>query len=265
MTSPCLRPGIQSTVPIRVGQGTDVGRLRSHNQDAVQVWRFVNDDDAVVVAAVADGMGGAAGGEIASRIAIDVLGEAVQRYVQERSDGRNVVEFSSLLAKALRLANRRVFHASQGRSGAKGMGTTCTVVACDGGRAYVGHVGDSRAILFRDKGVIPLTKDHSWVVEQLEAGVLTEEEAHNHEWRNLITRSIGTRHEVEVDVAATDVRKGDVIVLSSDGLHGLVHTDEIGRAMRRCDDPQGAVDALIDLANERGGPDNISIVALEVA
>lgn len=258
-------PGIESRVPTRVGHGTDVGRLRSHNQDAVQVWRFSNDDRQIVVAAVADGMGGAAAGDVASRITIDVLGEAVQRYVQERSDGRNVVDFGSLLAKALRLANRRVFHAAQGRTGAKGMGTTCTVVAIDGTRAYVGHVGDSRAILFRAKSAIALTKDHSWVAEQLEAGVLSEEEALNHEWRNLITRSIGTRHEVEVDVHATDVERGDAIVISSDGLHGLVHVDEIARAVRRSDDPQDAVAALIDLANERGGPDNVSVVVMEVA
>lgn len=214
--------------------------------------------------AVADGMGGAAAGEVASKIAIEALDETVRRYVHERQDGHDVVGVETLLEKGIRLANRRVHVAALGQQGSRGMGTTLTCIAFENGEAYVGHVGDSRAWLVREPTIYQLTKDHSWVEEQVEKGVLTEAEARTHELRNLITRALGTRPQVAPDTARLALEPGDVLMVASDGLHGVVDTDEILEAVRRSPDPQTAVDGLIALANDRGGPDNVTVVMAEI-
>lgn len=230
------------------------------------MWRFPRTVGAeLAVIAVADGMGGAAAGEVASKIAIEALDETIRRYVDERANGRDVVGLESLLEKAIRLANRRVHTAALSRKGSRGMGTTLTCIALEGGAGYVGHVGDSRAWLVREPRIYQLTKDHSWVEEQVEKGILSEEEARGHELRNLITRALGTRPQLAPDTARLDVRSGDVLLIATDGLHGLVETDEILSEIRRSPDPQTTVDSLIALANERGGSDNITAVIVEVA
>lgn len=249
---------------VRVGHGSDAGRVRPLNEDYHRVWRFPSPADELVLIAVADGMGGAAAGEIASKIAIEALDETVRRYVHERQARRDVVGLESLLEKAIRLANRRVHAAALGRKGSRGMGTTLTCVAMENGVAYVGHVGDSRAWLVRDPRIYQLTKDHSWVEEQIEKGVLTEAEARGHAWRNLITRALGTRPQVAPDTARLDLAAGDVVVVATDGLHGVVEAEEILEEMRRGADRQTTVDSLIALANERGGPDNVTVVMAEV-
>lgn len=250
----------------RVGHGSDAGRVRPLNEDYHRVWRFPQPrGDEFVVIAVADGMGGAAAGEIASKIAVEALDETFRRYVREREEGRHVIGIESLLEKGMRLANRRVHVAALGRKGSRGMGTTLTCVALDDGAAYVGHIGDSRAWLVRAPTLYQLTRDHSWVEEQVEKGVLSEEEAKTHELRNLITRALGTRPQVAPDTARLDVRPGDIVLVASDGLHGLVAGDEILAVVRRSPDPQTAVDELIALANDRGGPDNVTVVMAEIA
>jgi protein phosphatase len=145
------------------------------------------------------------------------------------------------------------------------MGTTLTCVAVLGRRAHVGHVGDSRAYMVRGNKIYQLTKDHSWVEEQLEKGLLSEDEAEQHEWRNLITRALGTRPQVAPDVIEIGVEPGDVFVISTDGLHGLVKPEEILGEIKRTANRQLSVEYLISLANDRGGPDNITLVIAEVA
>ena len=239
--------------------------MRPLNEDYHRVWRFPNDvGDEFSLIAVADGMGGAAAGEVASKIAIEALDETVRRYVREREDGHDVVGVESLLEKGIRLANRRVHVAALGQQGSRGMGTTLTCVAFENGEAFVGHVGDSRAWLVRAPNIYQLTKDHSWVEEQVEKGILSEAEARTHELRNLITRALGTRPQVAPDTARLAVEPGDVLLVASDGLHGVVDADEILDTVRRSPDPQTAVDALIALANERGGPDNVTVVIAEL-
>lgn len=251
---------------LRLGHGSDAGRVRPLNEDYHRVWRFPRDEpDDFVVIAVADGMGGAAAGEVASKLAIEALDETFRRYVQERDEGRDVIGIESLLEKGMRLANRRVHVAALGRQGSRGMGTTLSCVAIDDGTAFVGHVGDSRAWLVRDDTIYQLTKDHSWVEEQVEKGVLSEEEAKTHELRNLITRALGTRPQVAPDTARLEIHPGDTVIVASDGLHGLVDGDEILDAVRRSPDPQTAVDELIAFANERGAPDNVTVVMAELA
>ncbi len=246
-----------------VGHGSDVGRVRPFNEDYHRVWQFPLPHGLLFLYVVADGMGGAAAGEVASKTAVEVLDDAFSLYAKQLSDGTAVVPVGVLIDKAIRLANRRVFAAAQSE-GRRGMGTTLTCIAILDGRAYVGHVGDSRAWLFRNGTIYQLTKDHSWVEEQIDLGLLTPEEAEAHEWRNLITRALGTRPQVVPDLTESDVQPGDIFVLASDGLHGLVKAHEISAELMRTRDRQHVTDYLIALANERGGPDNITLVIAEV-
>lgn len=247
-----------------VGHGSDVGRVRPLNEDFHRVWQFPLPDGNLTLLAVADGMGGAAAGEVASKLATEVLDESFSLYVEELAAGRPVVGVSSLIDKALRLANRRVYASAHRREAQRGMGTALTCAAIVKRTAYLGHVGDSRAYLVRGSKIYQLTKDHSWVEEQVERGVLTEQEAERHEWRNLVTRALGTRPTVAPDMLELEVRPGDVLVLSTDGLHGLVEPEEILAEVRRTRNRQANVEALLALANERGGPDNITAVIAEI-
>ena len=247
-----------------VGHGSDVGRVRPFNEDYHRVWQFPLDDGDITLLAVADGMGGAAAGEVASKLAMEVLDESFSRYVEEIRSGKPVVGIDKLIDKAVRLANRRVYAASIKQQGRRGMGSTLTCVALQHRTAFIGHVGDSRAYLVRGKKIYQLTKDHSWVEEQLEKGLLDEAEADAHEWRNLITRVLGTRPQVAPDVIEIAVEKGDVFVISSDGLHGLVKPEEILNELRRTTNRQLSVEVLISLANDRGGHDNITLIIAEV-
>jgi protein phosphatase len=246
-----------------VGHGSDAGRVRPFNEDYHRVWQFPVPRGPLFLYVVADGMGGAAAGEIASKTAVEVLDDAFSRYAQQLAEGVAVVPVGILIDKAIRLANRRV-HAAAQSEGRQGMGTTLTCIAILEDRAYVGHVGDSRAWLFRGGTIYQLTRDHSWVEEQIEQGILTPEEAEDHEWRNLITRALGTRPHVVPDIIESDVQPGDVFVLASDGLHGQVKAHEISAELERTRDRQHAADYLIALANERGGPDNITLIIAEV-
>ncbi len=247
-----------------VGHGSDVGRVRPFNEDFHRVWQFPVPDGDLSLLAVADGMGGAAAGEVASKLAIEVLDESFSRYVEELQARHPVVGIGTLIDKAMRLGNRRVYAAAIKNLGRRGMGTTLTCIALVGRKAYIGHVGDSRAYFVRGTKIYQLTKDHSWVEEQLEKGLLSEDEAEGHEWRNLITRALGTRPQVAPDVIEVEAQVGDLFVLSTDGLHGLVKPEEILAEINRTSNRQLSVEYLISLANERGGPDNITLVIAEV-
>lgn len=243
-----------------VGHGSDVGRVRPLNEDYHRVWQF----DTLTLLAVADGMGGAAAGEVASKMAMEVLDKSFSRYIEEMQAGKALVGIDKLTEQAVRLANKKVYAAATANSGRRGMGTTLTSVAIYNNKAFLGHVGDSRAYLVRGDKIYQLTKDHSWVEEQLEQGNLTEEQAKNHEWRNLITRALGTRPTVSPDIVEIDVQSKDVFIIATDGLHGLVNPEEILAEVKRTLNRQSSVEYLISLANERGGPDNITLVIAEV-
>ena len=238
--------------------------MRPFNEDYHRVWQFPFYDGHLTLLAVADGMGGAAAGEVASKAAMEVLDESFGRYVQAVGEGRTLVGIDTLIDKAIRLANRRVHTAASRGEGRRGMGTTLTLVAVAGRKAYLGHVGDSRAFLIRGERIYQLTRDHSWVEEQLEKGLLSEDEARSHEWRNLITRALGTKPQVAPDLVEIAVQRGDIFVISTDGLHGVVSPEEILAQVKRTSNRQSVVEYLIALANERGGPDNITVVIAEV-
>jgi len=254
---------------LRAGAATDVGRARSVNQDAL----LLRPEQGLWM--VADGMGGAQGGEVASAMAVEIVGEAYQ----ERS-------VDALLA-AVEEANRRIHDAAIDQD-LRGMGTTAVLLAQvpapptpeldDDGeptgeladpadlpdQLVVLNVGDSRAYLFRDGELVQLTEDHSVVGEMVRDGRLTRQEADVHPHRNVVTRVLGPYAHIEADVWPVDAIRGDRIVLCSDGLSGEVREAQIAAVLRRLEDPTEAAQELVRLANEAGGRDNITVVVVDV-
>jgi protein phosphatase len=233
-------------------QLSDVGRARSENQDACQEFRSPS---GARLLAVADGMGGHQGGATASRLAIETLAEVFAETPDADAE---------TLRTALERANQRVYQAAQERPELHGMGTTCVALLFGAkGSAWVAHVGDSRAYALRAGQIEQLTADHSTVAELVRLGKITPEEAAVHPRRNEILRSIGAESSVEVDVALVDVQAGDQFLLCSDGLSGVLTDQEIGAVILR-EPPEQAVRLLVDFANERGGPDNVTAVVTAV-
>ncbi len=242
---------------------TDVGRKRDHNEDSFLV------DENLRIFAVADGMGGHAGGGIASRLAVETL-QATLRARREANPNafqdHSSLE-SSLLPDVLRnsveAACQAIFRRAQGVPALNGMGTTLTALLLNHRSAFVAHVGDSRLYLIRRGHILQISDDHSLVNEQLKAGVITPEEAKNSRFRNVITRSVGFEEEVLVDLLGLEIEKGDLFVICCDGLTNLVDDSEIA-AMARSESVQHLPLRLIGLANDRGGDDNITVVAIEI-
>lgn len=226
---------------------TDTGRRRIGNEDAY-VFK-------PPFFAIADGMGGARAGEIAAGTAANVL---EQGEVPTAAPGIVVL---------IEEANRRIWERSIQDPDTAGMGTTVTaaLVAPDEGKVVIGHVGDSRAYLYRDETLEQLTTDHSLVVELVESGILTPEEAERHPQRSAITRAVGTEPTVEVDAFSVDARPGDLYLVCSDGLTDMLTADELEDVIANSDaDPAKTAKALVAAANERGGEDNITVVLFEM-
>lgn len=235
---------------------TDIGRRRENNQDQLLV------NDRLGVYAVADGMGGHAAGEVASQIAIEALEDAMSDDSWQ-TDGASVEAVFAKLAEAFREGNRRICEAVITRGEWRGMGTTIVALVTSGERALIGHVGDSRAYLLREGRLVRLTNDHSWVSEQVRLGLLTDEEAHKHPMRNIITRALGNREELEVDVTEERFLPEDLFLLCSDGLSSMLSDNEIRDTLRETpEDPEKACRKLVEQANERGGDDNITVIVL---
>jgi PPM family protein phosphatase len=235
---------------VRTGRAsalTDTGRRRPHNEDT-----FVCDPP---LFAVADGVGGAQAGEIASRIAAATLEERLPGELGEAT-----------LARLLLEANARIYTHAAGDPLAAGMGTVVTAVLVDeaAGAISVGHVGDSRAYRLRDQ-LEQLTPDHSLVGELVRSGRLSAEEAEQHPHRSVITRAVGTEPSVEVDTFTVPAEPGDLYLICSDGLTDLVRDEEIVELIRAANrDPDTAAEALVDAANRAGGIDNITVVLFEI-
>lgn len=252
---------MEAKLGINVGHGSDVGQVRELNEDYHRISNFTppgKPNANIALLAVADGMGGAAAGEVASSMATNILSEVMAEYSRAMGESPRVVSLETAMEKAFKLANRKIHQEAVKSPRTQGMGTTLTCVAIQGKRAVFGHVGDSRAFIIRDGKIKQLTSDHTWVAEQLDRGVLTKEDAENHAWKNLITRALGTRVEVTPDIFEVKIKLGDIIVLCSDGLHGQLTEAELLREITSTRDPQSAIEYLIALANQRGGPDNIT-------
>ena len=221
---------------------SDVGRQREANEDNLVL--------AAPVFAVADGMGGARAGEVASRI-------AAEAFDDERDPAATPEQ---QLAGVARLANRRIYELSQRDESHRGMGTTLTAALFDGDCVSVGHVGDSRAYRMRDGQLQQLTDDHSLVAELERSGQLTPEAAEHHPQRSIITRALGPEPNVEVDTHSHPARPGDVYLLCSDGLTGMVSDDDLGAIVRGSGSLDEAAESLVRAANQSGGKDNITVV-----
>lgn len=241
---------------------TDTGRVREKNEDS----HLVMDELGLYV--VADGMGGHVGGKMASSIAVKTVGDHVAEHHSELVEGAGVMPLASspvprLMADALRSACAAVYAAAQADSELHGMGTTVTAMLVLSQRAFLAHVGDSRCYLQRADRVVQVTDDHSLVNEQIKAGLITPEQARVSRLKNIITRSVGFEKDVAVDTFALPVQVGDRFLLCSDGLANFVDETEIGTALDEL--PLEEVPGvMIDLANERGGDDNITVVCLRV-
>jgi PPM family protein phosphatase len=225
---------------------TDTGRQRTANEDSY----FVR----APVFAVADGMGGAKAGEVASRIAADAFDTEMDENASPESRLRRVVES----------ANRQIHQLAERDTSRAGMGTTLTAAMLGDGEISVAHVGDSRAYVYREGRLRQLTRDHSLVEELRRQGRLTDREAEEHPQRSIITRALGPEAEVEVDTMTYPVRSGDVFLLCSDGLTTMVDERRIATILQRSPDLQAAADALVDAANRAGGRDNVTVVAFRL-
>ncbi|MEA2571400.1 MAG: family protein phosphatase [Acidobacteriota bacterium] len=242
---------------------THVGRQRQHNEDSY----LVAGEPGLFL--VADGMGGHAAGEIASRIAVDSISEFILHTKEDDGTWPHAYDehykrSTNRLMAAVRLANTRVLEAMRKDARLRGMGTTVVACLADDDMMSFAHVGDSRAYLIRAGTLSRITNDHSWVFEQVQAGMLTEAEAEKHPLRNVITRALGGALSVTPDASEVETRSGDVYLLCSDGLTGMVPEDEIRDIVdKNTDDLEKACQVLIDTANERGGLDNVTAILVK--
>jgi protein phosphatase len=259
-------------VIVHVFGRTDVGRTREHNEDAFVVADLTRGNatlqpevrthvvgDRGTLFMVADGMGGAAAGEIASAMAIEV----VMRELTEAlggADAPSEEEFASAIKRATAAANAQIHSFALEHPEFRGMGTTATVAGLLGSSVYLAQVGDSRAYLVRDGVGRQITKDQSLMQKLIEAGEITEAEAELSERRNIILQALGPEANIKVDLTHQQVRRGDVLVLCSDGLSGQVRSEEIATIVTESDDLLMACKRMIDRANENGGPDNITVI-----
>jgi PPM family protein phosphatase len=240
-------------VQLEVGQGTHTGMIRSGNEDS----HIADREDGLFV--VADGMGGHAAGEIASEMAVRILADEL-RVVRDlgAADVRLKVE------QALKRANQAIYERTLTETDKQGMGTTASVLILYNGRYLIGQVGDSRVYLLRDGALKQLTKDHSYVQEQVDAGFLTPEQARYHPYSNVITRCVGAGSDVEPDTYTGEVRRDDTFLVASDGLTGMVDDRRLQQLLMSRASAQRKVDALISEANGRGGLDNITAIVVRV-
>ena len=237
---------------------SDIGKLRKENQDSFQVFEYKAGEEQriITVAMVCDGMGGAKGGAIASKLTVEQIAERIKAQKPDMTEAR------SILSEAVALANHGVFERSQKDSECSGMGTTLVAVLTDGERAIVANVGDSRCYIIRDNSIEQLTKDHSLVEGLVDSGEITREEARSHPKRNIITRAVGVYEHVECDFYETELHDSCELLLCSDGLSGVVEDREMLFEIAQTKQTETAVSRMVNLALERGAPDNITAILL---
>jgi len=243
---------------------SDVGRKRKGNEDSIHV----NPDQNLFV--VADGMGGHAAGEVASKVAAESINEFVcltsgdEEITWPFGLDENISYDGNRLKTAIRYANRKVLEATKERSEYEGMATTVAAVLVDGDTANLGHVGDSRVYLIRGLEITQLTSDHSWVNEQIQSGVISADQARSHPLRNVVTRALGGKPDLQVDMQFQTMQADDVLLICSDGLTTMVPDDEIAKVVASADgDIEKAAKSLVAAANAHGGEDNISVLLLQ--
>jgi PPM family protein phosphatase len=262
-------PARRAEVKLRLFGRTDVGQVREHNEDNFLVADLTKASRGLMEAerqqlvgergallGVCDGMGGAAAGEVASQLAVDII-------YQKMTSGdvpQNRDDLAARLVQSIEAAGLRIFSEAKLDRTRRGMGTTSTIAALLDDHLFLGQVGDSRGYILRGERLVQVTRDQSLVNQLIEAGQLTEEEAETFEHNNIILQALGTADSVQVDLTYVELKKGDTLLLCSDGLSGMVRNDEIREVLRNFDDPLEACKVLTDRANQAGGHDNITVV-----
>lgn len=229
--------------------------VRSGNEDSF----FAEADSRRGVFMVADGMGGHAAGEVASEMAVQIVARQLLQL-----DSVTAPDAANRTAQAMRDANRAIYDRMLAENDKQGMGTTASVLVLSDDRYLIGQIGDSRIYMLRDGALTQVTKDHSYVQEQVDAGLLTPEQARYHPYSNVITRCVGASEQVEPDLYAGEVKPGDVFLVASDGLTGMVDDRRLQQMLLVRSGPGRIVDALIAEANGRGGLDNITAIVVQV-
>jgi protein phosphatase len=261
-------------VRVQLFARTDVGQVREHNEDNFLVADLTRRSRGLLEAnratvigqqgavfAVCDGMGGAAAGEIASQLAVDIIYERLVDGLGERPLKRD--ELARRLVRAVEAAGLRIFHEAKADRSRRGMGTTVTAAALVDEVLFFAQVGDSRGYILRDGTLVQVTRDQSLVNQLIEAGQLTEEEAETFEHNNIILQALGTSDTVQVDLTFAEVRRGDILLLCSDGLSGMVRFEDIREALRSGMEPLDICKSLTERANQAGGHDNITVIIVQ--
>ncbi len=245
-----------ATVPmtIELHAAVDPGRARSNNEDSVAT------DDAVALAVLADGMGGYNAGEVASNMATSFIRSELGRWLREASAQASDAEVRRAMDICVDNANRAIFNAASSNPQYAGMGTTLVVAVFRDNRVLLGHVGDSRCYRLREGRLQQITRDHSLLQEQIDAGLITPEQAAFSANKNLVTRAVGVEDTVLLETHQHDVQHGDLFLLCSDGLSDMLDDEAIAEVLLRHDSLEACARALIDAANDAGGKDNISVV-----
>ena len=261
-------------VRVKLFARTDVGQVREHNEDNFLVADMTRRSRGLLEAnrataigpqgavfAVCDGMGGAAAGEIASQLAVDIIYERLVDALGDRALNRD--DLARRLVRAVESAGLRIFHEAKADRSRRGMGTTVTAAALVDDFLFFAQVGDSRGYILRGDTLVQVTRDQSLVNQLIEAGQLTEEEAETFEHNNIILQALGTSDTVQVDLTYTELRKGDILLLCSDGLSGMVRYEEIRELLKSSVEPLDICKALTERANQAGGHDNITVIVVQ--
>lgn len=239
-----------------MGARSDIGRVRKVNEDSYFSYR----NEKLIGGMVADGMGGYQAGEVASRMATMIVKDHIIRKFDPEMD---YIQMSEVIRRAFIEANSEIYEYSRHHEEASGMGTTASMAFVYREKLIVVHVGDSRVYTIKNDEIKQITTDHSYVQELLARGRITSDDAKNHPQKNLITRAIGTEPSIKVDVNIQNY-EGETVIISSDGLTNLVSDEQIKYIINLHEDLEEGVDALIALANKKGGPDNITCVAFDI-
>ena len=260
---------VRPEIRVRIFGRTDVGQVREHNEDNFLVADLTRGTrglmeadrtqilgDRGAVFGVCDGMGGAAAGEVASQLAVDIIHQKMS--LGDPPDNHD--DLAARLVRSIEAAGLRIFTEAKLDRTRRGMGTTATIAALMDKHLFVGQVGDSRAYILRGERLVQVTRDQSLVTQLIEAGQLTEEEAETFEHNNIILQALGTSDTVQVDLTHVELRRGDTLMLCSDGLSGMIRNDEIRDILRTVEDPLESCKVLTDRANQAGGHDNITVV-----
>jgi len=230
---------------------TDIGLVRSSNQDAFRIGKF---DSGTVWAVLCDGMGGASGGDIASKMAVDLIAE---RILSNYNDNMKTSSVANLLESAINFASIKIFDIAREDETLSGMGTTVVAAVIRDGEAMISHAGDSRAYIIGED-IRQVTTDHSIVQEMLDRGEITEEEAKHHPIKNYITRALGVKDRISVDFTTEDFGEDDILLMCSDGFSNMIESDSLKELIKCADDD--TCKKLVDTANSNGGKDNITVV-----